>query len=383
MSGLTISITHPEWDPPLPREEVLKAVEFFKLIRDPSSKIYFGQRREHSIRFISESSFALQVDRKNPKEALEGTFKKAVPGWEVVIRSVNELFVSHQMIIKEKGDLSSHKRPGQFKEILDRELRIKICSLPYIQHVKENCYRTKKRYFKQFYVTEKALCNGLQIATDVPCTFDGFLILCLQFLSGVESLHTEGLVHNDLSPSNLLIFIDHETGMYHLKIADLDTLQELGKIKGFSTQTSHYLSPPHRYFVHKAFESIYKRKARSPQELEAGYAIHRNLRKFTSDLDSERASAGFVIAELYFGMMKKRRMPPEITPDLWLIVRDLTGGYMPSPSTTNMIEFLTEVDLALFEGRPTTSPIPLKKAISQFTALLSSSRERRSSCIIA
>lgn len=89
------------------------------------------------------------------------------------------------------------------------------------------------------YVDHGTLAGGtlekLLADSQIPLSYDQKWLLCFEFASGLEAIHTSDIIHGDLKPENVLVYqhanSDGSKVEWHLKISDLGLAQKVGEKK--------------------------------------------------------------------------------------------------------------------------------------------------------
>ncbi len=350
------------------------AYKIFKA--NPSTlKIYFNIRNSigsaffknpacpHSLRRITESSFIVTKNRKDPQIKLgNGVYKVARAALRIKVVAPTELEITPVAIVK---DIEAQKEPftPRFYETLS--------SMRYVECVEKITIATSKSMQKQFHIAEKALCDGHHFSCIQPKpNIYNYIRICRDAVLGMIELNNFGAVHGDIKPSNILVFkkIDGPFS-YSAKLCDIDSILEFGK--QITGQTADFLSPSHREILIReaAFRSL-------PLTQTFVYQVYQSddCPPLIATKEDGIASLGLTLA--YMGMLLKEyqiSVSDEISALFWAIVSDLTGGFIPITKTIPKfgLDFNLQVYQLIKDGKEIPKPrISLEEAAERLSLLM-------------
>ncbi len=318
----------------------------------------------HSFRRIGPNKFIVMLNRKNPETLVKmGTGTKKKFAWEITAEA-GARFIATKIVLC--TDLFAEKRvPAKWH--MER-----LSGLSSVE-----C--TGERFI---FSTSGHLVKGLHIMPGMPVyahdfikrseatPFSQFSKICTEVLIGMAEIHENGLIYGNFKLSKILIFIDPVTGNLSAKISASETCVPTG-LTSYQA-TFYYLSPR---LQRKVIETISEKTPGLPIETIADlYTENTGLHNIIITPEDETATAGIVLCELATKMENpfNSASPAQIT-EFWRILRNLTGGFIPSQGFKKEMNFFKEmfeqINAICPSGTPHLPKITLREAAARMVEL--------------
>ncbi len=317
-------------------------------------------RAPHSVRKLDESSFLLTLDRKQIRTlAGRGSFKVVKKGWLITLLSKNHISMKPMVCATDIRSQSEKFSPHPFESL--------PINLLGIEHLQKKTHRTSKGLFKQFHISNKALCSGEHLAKlSKPPNFNQILSIFCDLTKGIINLFNHGLIHGDLKPSNLLIY--RENRSYTAKLCDLNSAKPFHQ--KMQEQTWDYLGPSYKMIVMDEF--LKRNHLLDTNKLIQFYETHLNELPLTLTYESTLQSLGLVFIKILLDS-KTSRGSPEKMAQFWELFGELTGiiSNIDFASSTEFNSSLLESLMPLIRVgiRLRSPPISFEKVLEKLASL--------------